>query len=61
MIIELMRIINVNISGMFKNSNIIKSDDIDLILSQLEKKPSKIELLLNSKFDGELNKTFYEK
>ena len=53
--------INVNTSGVFKNSNIIKSDDIDLILSWLEKKPSKIELLLNSKIEGDLNKTFHEK
>ena len=46
---------------MFKNSIIIKPDDIDLILSWLEKKPKRVELLLNSKIDGDLNKTFYKK
>jgi hypothetical protein len=47
---------------MFKNSDIIKTEeDINLILSWFEKKPIKIDLLLNSKVDGDLNTTFYEK
>ena len=46
---------------MFKNSNIIKSEEINLILSWLDKKPKKVNLLLDSNIDGDLNSTFYEK
>ena len=46
---------------MFKNSNIVKKEEIDLILSWFDKKPKKFNLLLDSKIDGDLNSTFYEK
>ena len=45
----------------FKNSNIVKKDDINLILDWLEIKPKSFELLLDSKVDGDLTNTFYEK
>jgi len=52
---------NVSQSKIFKNSSIIKSDEDDLILSWLDKKPKNVELLLDSKIDGDLNSKFYEK
>ena len=50
-----------NSNQMFKNSNIVKQEEIDLILSWFDKKPKKFNLLLDSKIDGDLNSTFYEK
>ena len=48
-------------SEFFKNSKIIKKDEVNLILSWLDKKPTQIDLLLNSKKDGDSISTFYEK
>jgi len=52
---------NNDMSIYFKNSNIVKNDDINLILDWLEIKPKSFELLLDSKVDGDLTNTFYEK
>lgn len=47
---------------MFKNSQIIKTEEIDLIMSWFEeKKPNKFNLLLDSRIDGDKNNTFFEK
>ena len=47
---------------MFKNSQIIKTKEIDLIMSWFEeKKPNKFNLLLDSRIDGDKNNTFFEK
>ena len=54
-------ILSTNSNQMFKNSNIVKQEEIDLILSWFDKKPKKFNLLLDSKIDGDLNSTFYEK
>ena len=51
----------IDSNQMFKNSNIVKPGEIDLILSWFDKKPKKFNLLLDSKIDGDLNWTFYEK
>jgi len=43
-------------------SNIINKNEIDLILNWIDKKnPSRIKLLLDSKVDGDLTQTFYDK
>ena len=42
-------------------SSILNKNEISLFLSWLENKPKKIELLLDSKIDGGLTQTFYEK
>ena len=47
--------------NMFKNSNIVQSDEIDLILSWFEKKPISFDLLLDSKIDGDSMNAFYNK
>ena len=52
---------DISQNKIFQNSSIIKADEVDLILSWLEKKPKNISLLLDSKIDGDLNSTFYEK
>ena len=46
---------------LFNNISIVKPEDIDLILSWFDKKPIKFNLLLDSKIDGDLNLTFYNK
>ena len=46
---------------MLKNSNIVQSDEIDLILSQFELKPNSFNLLLNSNIDGDSINAFYNK
>ena len=46
---------------LFPQSNIIKSEDENLILSWLDKKPFKINLLFDSKIDGDTISTFYKK
>ena len=48
-------------NNMFENSNIIKQDEVNLILSWFDEKPKKFKLLLDSKVDGDLNSTFYQK
>ena len=47
--------------NMLKNSNIVQSDEIDLILSQFELKPNSFNLLLNSNIDGDSMNAFYNK
>lgn len=43
-------------------SNIIKKEEVKLLLSWLDKKnPSKIKLLLDSRIDGDTTETFYKK
>ena len=42
-------------------SSVINKDEIDLFMSWLEQKPKKIILLLDSKIDGDLTQTFYNK
>ena len=42
-------------------SRILKKGEIDLFLSWLDNKPKKIKLLLDSKIDGDLTSTFYNK
>ena len=44
--------------NMLKNSNIVQSDEIDLILSQFELKPNSFNLLLDSKIDGDSMNAF---
>ena len=46
---------------LFEKSSIIKKDDENTILSWLDKKPSKFNLLLDSKIDGDSTTTFYQK
>ena len=46
---------------LFPQSSIIKSDDENTILSWLEKRPTKFNLLLDSKKDGDATSTFYQK
>ena len=45
----------------FPESSIIKSDEENIILSWLEKRPSKFNLLLDSKKDGDSTSTFHQK
>ena len=47
--------------NMFKNSNIVQSDEIDLILSWFEKKPISFNLFLDSNIDGDSMNAFYNK
>ena len=47
--------------NMFKNSNIVQSDEIDLILSWFEKKPISFNLLLDSNKDGDIMNQFFNK
>ena len=47
--------------NMLKNSNIVQSDEIDLILSWFEIKPNSFNLLLNSNIDGDSMNAFYNK
>jgi len=42
-------------------SRILKKGEMDLFLSWLDNKPKKIKLLLDSKIDGDLTSTFYNK
>ena len=46
---------------MFENSNIIQSDEIDLILSWFDKKPISFNLLLDSNNDGDSMDVFFNK
>ena len=48
-------------NNIFKNSNIIQSDEIDLILSWFEKKPISFNLLLDSNKDGDIMNQFFNK
>ena len=45
----------------FKNSNIIKIEDENIILNFFEKKPNKFTLLLDSKIHGDATQTFINK
>ncbi len=47
--------------NMFRNSNIVQSNEIELILSWFEKKPISFDLLLDSKIDGDSMNAFYNK
>ena len=53
--------LNVDNNYNLETSNIVKKNEIELILSWLEEKPKKFELLLDSKKDGDLTSTFYNK
>ncbi len=44
---------------LFKNSNIIKKEEEEIILSWFEKKPIKFNLLMDTKKDGDSISTFY--
>ena len=46
---------------LFQESNIIKSEDEKIILSWFDRKPLRFNLLLNTKKDGDLTSTFYQK
>ena len=46
---------------LFPKSSIIKSNEENAILSWFDKKPSKFNLLLDSKIDGDKTSTFYQK
>ena len=46
---------------LFSGSNIIKSEDEEIILSWFEQKPLKFNLLLDMKRDGDSTKTFHQK
>jgi len=46
---------------LFKNSNIIKKEEEEMILSWFEKKPIKFNLLMDTKKDGDSISTFYNK
>jgi len=48
-------------SSSFSKSSIITSKDENIILSWFDRKPSKFNLLLDSKIDGDLTSTFYQK
>jgi len=50
-----------NNNMIFEKSSIIKKDDENTILSWLDKKPSKFNLLLDSKIDGDSTTTFNQK
>ena len=43
------------------NSSVINKDEVDLFINWLERKPTRIKLLLNSKTDGDSIDTFYSK
>ena len=42
-------------------SSVINKEEIDLFVNWLDQKPKKIKLLLDSKIDGDLTQTFYNK
>ena len=42
-------------------SSVINKEEIDLFMNWLDQKPKKIKLLLDSKIDGDLTQTFYNK
>ena len=42
-------------------SSVINKDEIDLFMNWLDQKPKKMKLLLDSKIDGDLTQTFYNK
>jgi len=50
-----------NSNTLFKESSIIKPNEIDLILSWIDRKPKDTELLLNSQIDGDRWNTFINK
>eukprot|EP00833_Pecoramyces_ruminatium_P018243 jgi/Orpsp1_1/1192275/evm.model.d7180000091924.1 len=52
--------INIDTSIYFQKSNIIKKDEINLILEWIEMKPKNFKLLLDSKINGDLTDTFYD-
>lgn len=52
---------NIGMKIYFNNSNIVKEDEINLILDWIEMKPKSFELLLDSRIDGDLTNTFYKK
>ena len=54
------KIYNYN-KGLFKKSNIIKSEEEDLILSWFDDNPTNFKLLLDSKIDGDQTSTFFNK
>ena len=45
----------------FSISNIIKTNENELILTWLEKNPKKFNLLMNANINGDSNSIFYEK
>ena len=47
--------------GQINKSSIINKEEIDLFMNWLDQKPKKIKLLLDSKIDGDLTQTFYNK
>ena len=53
--------INNDINSFFKGSNIIKCDEVDLIISWLDKKPRNFKLLLDSNIDGDSWNVFFNK
>ena len=53
-------IFNIKNIGL-KNSNILNENDINLLISWLPKKPSKINLLFDTKRDGDYSSTFHDK
>ena len=59
--IKLKKINNEKNNLLFPQSNIIKSNDENIIISWFDKKPLKFNLLLNSKIDGDSTSTFYKK
>ena len=46
---------------LLNKSNVINKDEIDLFWSWFDQKPKKFKLLLDSKIDGDLTQTFYNK
>ena len=47
--------------GQINKSSIINKEEIDLFMNWLDQKPKKMKLLLDSKIDGDLTQTFYNK
>lgn len=47
--------------GQINKSSVINKEEIDLFMNWLDQKPKKIKLLLDSKIDGDLTQTFYNK
>lgn len=50
-----------NISKMFKESQIIDKDEKKLLIEWLPNKPKSINLIMNSKIDGDISKAFQDK
>lgn len=46
---------------LFNNSSIIQKEDLDIILNFFDKKPTKFNLLFDTKIDGDANETFHNK